>query len=168
VTTIDWIALGFAALTGLAGLRRGLIGTALSLAGLVAGGVVGARVAPQLLASGSHSRYSSLIALGGAVAGASLLQGFASLAGGFLRGGLRLLPPLRLADSLGGLVAGAAWGLALVWLVAAVAVQLPGHAKLRREVRQSRVVEHLNRIAPPREVLRFRASFTRLRALSGF
>src|SRR5262249_40610453 len=64
------------------------------------------------------------------------------------------IPPLRLLDSLGGLVAGAALGLALVWVLGAVALDLPGQSSLQREVRQSKVLQRLNRIAPPRKVLR--------------
>jgi uncharacterized membrane protein required for colicin V production len=167
VTTMDWVAVGFPALTALGGLRRGLIGTALLLAGFGVGSVVGARVAPHLLGGGGRSSYTSLVALGGALAGAVVLQAVATLAAHLVRGGLRLLPPLRLLDSLGGLLAGAALGFAFVWVVAAAVVQIPGHTKLRREVRHSQVVQRLNQIAPPRDVLRLRAGFSRLTAHFG-
>jgi len=157
VSRLDWIALGFAAFTALLGLRRGLLGTVLSFAGLVLGALAGARLGPQALARGAASPWAPLVALGGAGLGAVAFQAIASLAGGFLRGGLRLLPPLRVVDSLGGLLAGAAWGLALVWVTAAVALQLPKHSQLRRDVRHSEVVQRLNRIAPPRDVLRLKA-----------
>jgi uncharacterized membrane protein required for colicin V production len=142
----------------LAGLRRGLIRTVLSLAGLVAGAVAGARVAPHLLHHGAYSHYSALVGLGGGVAGAVLLQAAASIVGGFLRTGLRFAPPLRLLDSLGGLAAGAAWGLALAWVVGAVAVQIPGHPRWALEVHRSHVFHRLNEIAPPSDVLQLRAS----------
>jgi uncharacterized membrane protein required for colicin V production len=157
VSRLDWITLGFAGFTALLGLRRGLIGTALSFAGLVVGALVGARVGPHFLAKGNASPYAGLVALGGAALGAVALQALASLVGSFVRGGLRLMPPLRLVDSLGGLMVGAAWGLALVWVAAAVALQLPAHSQLRRDVRHSEVVQRLNRLAPPRDVLRLRA-----------
>ena len=157
MTTLDWIVVGFAALTALAGLRRGLIRTVLSLAGLAAGAVVGARVAPHLLHHAA-SHYAALVGLGGALTGAVLLQAVASIIGGFLRGGLRFAPPLRLLDSLGGLVAGAAWGLALAWVAGAVAVQIPGHHRWALDVRGSQVLRRLDKIAPPRDVLRLHAS----------
>src|SRR5512146_2844203 len=120
MTRLDWNILGFAAFTALMGFRRGLIVTLLSLAGLAVGALVGARVAPHFLSGGKHSEYTALIGLAGAVAGASILQVAATTVGGLLRSTLRLAPPLRLLDSLGGLVAGAAWGLALAWVVGAV------------------------------------------------
>jgi S1-C subfamily serine protease len=57
-------------------------------------------------------------------------------------------------DSLGGLAAGAALGLAIVWVAGAVLLQLPGQTKLRAEVQQSVILQRLNTIAPPRTVLR--------------
>ena len=57
-------------------------------------------------------------------------------------------------DSIGGLLAGAAIGFVVVWVLAAVVTQLPGQPKIRDEVLGSRIVQQLNRIAPPRSVLR--------------
>ena len=54
-TTVDWVALGIVAFCAVLGMRRGLIASALSLVGLVAGAYVGARVAPHLLHGGSTS-----------------------------------------------------------------------------------------------------------------
>jgi hypothetical protein len=154
VTTLDWVLLGFVALTALAGLRTGLVATLLSLAGLVAGAVVGARVAPGLVSRGVRAEYAALLALGGAVAGALLLRAAAGVIGSFVRGGLRLLPPLRVLDSLGGLAVGALWGLALVWVAGVVALELPGDASVRREVARSEVLQRLNELAPPPDLLK--------------
>ena len=150
----DWIALAVAALSALAGWRRGLVASALSLGGLVAGAYIGSRVAPQFLHRGSSSPYTPLAALVGAVIGAMVLQAVASMAGSVARGTLRVIPPLRVLDSIGGLVVGAALGLAFVWVVAAVALQLPGRPQIQDDVRASRIVQELNRIVPPRTVLR--------------
>jgi S1-C subfamily serine protease len=154
VTRVDWIALGIAALSALGGLRRGLIATALSLAGLAAGAVVGARLAPHLLHGGSSSPYTPLAGLVGAVVGAMIMQTAAGLAGASLRKALFVLPPLRMLDSVGGLIAGTAIGLVVVWVIAAVITQLPGRPKIRNEVLGSAIVQQLNRIAPPRSVLK--------------
>src|SRR5213083_1588286 len=139
MTRLDWIALGLVAIAALAGLRRGLVGTALSL-----GGVVGARVAPHFLHGGASSPYTPLAGLVGAVLGAMLLQAVGSMLGSLARGGLSVLPPLRALDSAGGLAAGAVWGLALVWVAGAVALQVPGQTSLRREVQRSEVLRRLN------------------------
>jgi S1-C subfamily serine protease len=166
VTTLDWIAVGFVALTALAGLRRGLIGTALSLAGLVGGAVIGDRVGPRLLTSGSHSPYLPLAALLGAVVGAVALRAAASILASFLRNGLRLVPPLHALDSIGGLAAGALFGLVVVWVIGAVALELPGEPTFRRLVQQSRVLSELNTIAPPNELLRALARYDDLPSLA--
>ena len=154
MTRADWIVLAIAALSALAGLKRGLIVTALSLGGLVAGAVIGARLAPHFLHNGASSPYTPLAGLAGALVGAALLQSVASIAGSFARGSLALIPPLRLLDSLGGLAAGAALGLAVVWVAGAVLLQLPGQTKVRDEVRGSLILQRLNAIVPPRTVLR--------------
>jgi uncharacterized membrane protein required for colicin V production len=154
VTRADWIAIAIIALSALGGLRRGLIGTVLSLAGLVAGAVLGARVAPHLLHDGAQSPYTSLVALIGALAGAGLLSAVFGVAASFARGGLHLLPPLRALDSLGGLVAGAAIGVALVWVIGAALLDIPGQSSLRHDVQRSAILRRLNRIAPPTSVLR--------------
>jgi len=158
MTTIDWVIVAFAAATAVAGFRRGLVGSALALAGLMLGAVIGARVAPHLLASGMKPKYPALVGLGGAVTGAALFHALAGLLSGTLRIGLRLAPPLRVLDSFGGLVAGAAWGLALVWVAGAVAVQFPGHPGWRRDARDSSVLHHLNLLAPPTDVLRLKTN----------
>lgn len=164
---MDWIAVGIAALSALSGLRRGLIATALSLAGLTAGAVIGGRLAPQFLHGGSSSPYTPLAALGGAIVGASIVQGIASLVGASLRRALFVLPPLRMLDSAGGLLAGAALGLVFVWVAAAVVLQLPGRTSFRDDVLQSRIVQELNRIAPPRTVLQAFARIDPFPSISG-
>src|SRR5438034_8535347 len=127
MTRLDWIIVGFTVFTALMGFRQGFVRSVLSLAGLAAGVVIGARLAPHLLASGAHSRYTALLGLVGALVGASVLRTAASSIGGMVRGPLRFAPALRLVDSLGGLAAGAAWGLVVAWATGAAAVQLPGH-----------------------------------------
>jgi uncharacterized membrane protein required for colicin V production len=154
VTNLDWIIVAIVVLSALGGFRRGLIRTGFWLVGLVGGAVIGARVAPHLLEAGTHSRYTAVIGLVGALIGVVIFQLLASVIAGMIRGGLRLLPPLRLLDSLGGLAVGAVWGLALCWVLGAVALQVPGHPKVRREVRQSKVLHRLNQVAPPHDVLR--------------
>ena len=154
MTRVDWIALAIIGLSALGGLRRGLIGTVLSLAGLVAGAFVGSRLAPHVLHGGASSPYTPLAGLTGAVVGALLLQTVASVAGSFARRSLFVVPPLRALDTMGGLAAGAALGLATVWVAGAVLLQLPGQTKLRQEVQGSKVLQRLNALAPPGDVLR--------------
>ena len=152
LTVVDWVALAVIAVSALGGWRRGLIASALSLVGLAAGAYVGSRVGRRLLENGAHSQWTAAASLLGALAGAVLLQSVASLAGSFIRGGLRLTP-FRLLDSLGGVVFGAATGVAFVWVASAAALLAPGQTQLRHEVQRSAIVRRLDEAAPPRRVL---------------
>jgi S1-C subfamily serine protease len=153
MTRLDWIVLGVVAFTALLGLWQGFTISLLSAGGVIAGGFIGARVAPHLLPEGAESPYTPLVALAGAAGFAMLLEIFGSSIGVAIR---RRLPtgPLRTADSVGGLAFGALAGLALVWIIAAVALQLPGQQQLRREVQRSAVLRELNELVPPQRALR--------------
>ena len=153
MTRLDWIVLGIVVVTALLGLWQGLVISALSAVGVIVGGVIGARVAPHLLPDGAESPYTPLVALLGAAGFAILFEIFGSSVGVAIR---RRLPagPLRTADSAGGFAFGAFAGLALVWIAAAVALQLPGQRELRQEVQSSTVLSGLNELVPPRRALR--------------
>ncbi|HZQ63939.1 MAG TPA: MarP family serine protease [Gaiellaceae bacterium] len=152
MTRVDWIALGLVALTGLIGLRKGLVASLLAITGIVLGAVLGARLAPHFLHGGSHSPYAPLVALAGAVICAAVLEAVGSMVGSFFRAGLRF-PPLRALDTAGGLVLGGAAGLALAWVFGAVALLLPGQRSLREDVQRSEVLRRLNDIVPPERLL---------------
>jgi S1-C subfamily serine protease len=165
-TAVDWIALALIGLTAFSGLRRGLVGSALSLAGLVAGAYVGSRAAPHLLHGGAGSPWTPLAGLAGAVAGALLVQTAAGIAASFIRGGLKLTP-FRLIDSVGGLVLGAATGVALVWVLGATALLIPGQTRLRQEVQRSTIVRRLDERVPPSRLLGFLARIDPFPSIAG-
>ena len=132
MSTFDWILVGFVALTALGGLGSGLVTSLLSLAGLIAGALVGASLSPDVLPGGIESDYTGVIGISGALVGAALGCALARFVGSFVRGGLRLLPPLRLLDSIGGAVLGAVFGFTLIWAGGAVAMQVTDEAKVRQ------------------------------------
>ncbi len=148
----DWIAIAIVLIAAVGGLRRGLVISAFSLVGLAAGAYIGSRVAPHVLPGGANSKWTPVAGLVGAVLGAVLFQFGALVAGSFIRGGLRLTP-LRLLDSAGGLLLGAAIGLAIVWVGASVALLSPGQTRLRQEVQRSAIVKQLDSALPPRTLL---------------
>ena len=152
MTGLDWIAVLFVAVVALGGARRGLIVSALSLAGVVGGGILGSRLAPTVLSRGSHSPYTPLVALGGAVFVAGFLEAVGVVAGSAIRQHLRL-KALRELDMLGGLALGAATGLALVWVAGAVILLIPGQANLRRDAQRSLILRRLNGLVSPRGLL---------------
>jgi S1-C subfamily serine protease len=152
VTRLDWIVLAVIVFTALLGLWQGFTIGVLSALGMIAGALIGARLAPHLLPDGAESPYTPLVALAGAAGFAILFELLGSTAGAAVR---RKLPEaLRTVDSVGGLAFGALGGLVLVWLIAAVALQLPGQEDLRREVQRSAVLRKLNELVPPRSALR--------------
>ena len=152
MTRVDWIAVAVIALAALNGLRRGLVGGAFSLAGIVAGAYLGAKLAPELL-SGTESAYTPLVALGGAVVLGVLLQSAGGMVGSSIRTSLFAVPPLRALDTIGGFVLGAVAGAAIVWVAGAVALHVPGQVQLREEVQQSRILGEINQRVPPSRLL---------------
>jgi S1-C subfamily serine protease len=152
VTKVDLIAIGFVALTAFIGWRKGLVATALSLAGIVFGAWLGSRIAPELLQGGSHSPYTPLAALAGAAVGAILFETLGTLAGSAARARFRE-PRLRSIDATGGIFLGAVAGLAVVWVLGAVALLLPGQTDLRRGAQGSALLQRLNRVVSPNDLL---------------
>jgi S1-C subfamily serine protease len=152
VTPVDWVALGLVLLAALGGAVQGLVWSGLSLAGLLAGAFLGGRLAPVLLSNGTHSRYAPVVALAAAVALAVAFEVAGSTVGAVIRGRQRARS-VRALDSAGGVVAGALIGFAIVWVLGAMALQLPGQTDLRRAVQRSYVLQQLNEIVPPRSLL---------------
>ncbi|HET7808796.1 MAG TPA: MarP family serine protease [Gaiellaceae bacterium] len=152
MTAVDWVALGLVLLAALGGAVQGLVWSGLSLAGLLAGAFVGGRLAPVLLTGGSGSRYAPVVALVAAVALAVAFEVVGSTIGGVIRSRERARS-VRTLDSAGGVFAGALIGLAIVWVLGVMALQLPGQANLRQAVQRSYVLQRLNDIVPPRSLL---------------
>jgi S1-C subfamily serine protease len=152
VTAVDWIAIAVVLVCAIGGWRRGLIASALSLAGIALGAYAGSRIAPHLLSGGSTSAWTPLAGLIGAFAGAALLQTVGSIAGSFVRGGLKLTP-FRFLDSAGGILFGTLTGLVIVWVAGATALLVPGQTAVRREVLRSEIVRHLNEAVSPARLL---------------
>lgn len=152
MTVIDWVALGLVLLAALGGAVQGLVWSGLSLAGLIAGAFLGGRLAPLVLANGSSSHYAPVVALIAAVTLAVAFEVLGSTIGGVIRSRQRTRG-VRALDSFGGVFAGALIGLGMVWVLGAMALQLPGQADLRRAVQRSYVIQQLNDIVPPRQLL---------------
>jgi uncharacterized membrane protein required for colicin V production len=166
MTKVDLIALGFVALTAFIGWKKGLLASALSVAGIVLGAWLGSRLAPSLLQGGHTSPYTPLAALAGAAVGAILLETLGTLAGTSLRSRIRR-PRLNTVDSFGGLALGAFAGLAIVWVLGAVALLLPGQADLRHGAQQSALLRRLNEVVSPEKVLNALARIDPFPAITG-
>lgn len=152
MTALDVTALVVVALAALLGMRRGLVGSLLSTAGIVGGAILGARVAPDVLFGGDESPYAPLAALTGALVGAVVLETVGTLVAAPLRRSLRL-SPLGPLDAAGGFLVGIAAGFAIVWVLGAVALHVPNASELRRSAQRSLVLRRLNAIVPPARLM---------------
>jgi S1-C subfamily serine protease len=153
VTRADWLAIAFVALSALLGWRKGLVGSAFSVVGIVAGAILGARLAPHLLADGDQSPYTPLVGLLGAAVGAIALEALGSIAARAIRTSMRAVPSLRFLDTSGGIALGAAAGITVVWVAGAVALNFPGQTELRRDAQRSLVLRQLNGLLPPERLM---------------
>src|SRR5438093_9111270 len=147
MTALDWIAIAIVLLAALGGLSQGFVWSGLSLAGLIVGAFVGGRLAPVLLSGGSKSPYAPVLALAGAATLAVTFEVVGSSLGASLRS--RESQPVRQLDSAVGVIVGAVVGLMVVWVLGAMALQLPGQTNLRQAVQRSAVLRRLNSIVPP-------------------
>jgi S1-C subfamily serine protease len=148
VSTLDWAIVAFAALLAGFGFRRGFIVGALSFVGFALGAFLGTRLGPLLLPRGSASPYAPAFGLIGALlAGAILASGLEGL--GFRLRRTLIVPGAGLLDGLFGAALGAALGLGIVWILAAVAAQTPAAGQLRADIQRSVILRELNQLLPP-------------------
>ena len=166
MTLVDWLAFAIVVLAALAGLHRGLVLSAFSLVGLALGAYIGARVAPHLLSGGAGSVWTPVAGLVGAVLGAGLLQMVAVFAGSRIRGGMRFTP-LRVLDSMGGLLLGIVTGLAIVWVCAAVVLLAPNRTGFRRDLQRSWIVHNLDTALPPQTLFHLLARIDPFPSITG-
>jgi hypothetical protein len=147
VTPLDWGIVVFTLLMAFWGYVQGLIVGALSLAGFAAGAVAGSRLGPLLLDEGSRSPYAPLFALTGALLLGGLLASGLEVLGFHLRH--RLGERFSVLDGIGGSVLVGCLGLALAWVVGAVALHTPGARDLREPIQRSAILKQLNSVLPP-------------------
>jgi S1-C subfamily serine protease len=151
VNLADVIAIAVVVLTAIGGVRRGLVTGALSLGGLFAGAIVGAHAVPGIV--GDLGGWTPLVALVGAALGGMLGQTVGLFVGHTARKSMLPLPPLRMLDSAGGVLLGAATGLALCWVAGAALLYMPGQSDLRRVAQQSSILSGLTEALPPERVM---------------
>jgi uncharacterized membrane protein required for colicin V production len=148
VTGLDWVIIGLVLLLALFGWAQGFVAGLLAFLGFAAGALLGTRGAPLVLSEGSHSPYAPVFALMGALlVGAVFAVGFEGL-GARVRRRFGDAPAFTAVDGVLGAALTAAVGLGVVWILGALAVS-GGSPDLRREVRQSQVLQELNTILPP-------------------
>jgi S1-C subfamily serine protease len=166
VTALDWIIVAFTVLMAVWGYMQGLVVGGLSLGGFIAGAFVGSRLGPLLLSGGSRSPYAPLFTLVGAVIVGGILASLLEVLGFRVR--RRMGKTLGQLDGIAGSVLVACFGLGLVWIAGAVALQTPGARHLRRDIQRSEILQALNDALPPSgSLLNALARFDPLPAING-
>ncbi len=166
MTGLDWIIVAFTLLMAVWGYMQGLVVGAMSLGGFIAGALLGSRVAPLLLSGGSRSPYAPLFTLVGAVVVGGVLASLLEALGFQLR--RRMGPRLGQLDGAAGAVLVACFGLGLVWVAGAVALQTPGARHLRHDIQRSKILRALNDALPPSgSLLNALARFDPLPSING-
>ena len=145
MTGLDWIIVGVVLLLAVFGWAQGFLAGALALAGFALGAWLGTRVAPLVLDDGRESPWAPAFGLVGALfAGGIFAAGFEGV-GARLRARLGS-PGAAAIDGALGAVLTACLGLAIAWVLGALALQRGGDA--RREVQRSAILGRLNTILP--------------------
>jgi hypothetical protein len=150
MTLVDLGILLFVISLAAVGWQRGLVASALPLAGFVGGAALGARVGPELLPDGAESSYAPLVSVLTGV----LLGAFLAVAVDGISRRLRsrmLGRPIGVLDGIGGSILLAALALLIVWGFGAVALHASGNGArdLRRAVQRSAILGVLNDALPP-------------------
>jgi len=146
--TIAIFAIAFLAI----GYERGLLASALPLAGFVVGAIIGGRLGPALLTEGGESPYAPLVTVVcGLLVGTAAAVVMEGVAEAISVRFLRRRGALGQIDGVAGAVLLGALGLLLAWAFGAAALNVPGPGDrgLRDELQQSRILGALNDILPP-------------------
>lgn len=159
---VDWVLLGAIVVFAWSGWRQGFVAGALSFAGFLGGGLLGAYLAPRVVDGASWSGGARVIAVGFIVlACAALGQGLTSYLGRELREGITW-KPARALDSVGGAALNVLALAVVAWIVASAAANLPDTG-LTQQIRSSSVLVGLDSLVPDP----VRNAFTGLRDLVG-
>jgi len=153
---LDLVLLAMAALSALAGFRRGLICSITSLVGFVIGAGIGIHVAPSI-ARGLLKAPTNGVAVDQAIGqrlvtllAVLFFAGLGSFAGQFVGGKIRALVALTVlgpVDRAGGAVVSVITVLALAWLFALTLAYAPTPA-LARQIHRSLVLQTIDRVVP--------------------
>jgi S1-C subfamily serine protease len=149
---VDVIIVIFAVALAVAGYERGLIASALPLAGFVLGALIGGRLGPALLAGGGESAYAPVVTvLAGLVLGVAMAVVAEGIAAAIRVRLLRRGAALGQLDGLGGALLLGALGLVLAWAFGAAVLNASstGSPDLRDALQRSRILGALNGILPP-------------------
>lgn len=145
MNVLDWLLVGIAVVAAISGWRQGLVAGVLSFAGFIAGAVVGAFVAPQVLGSfDGIVRFALAVLI--VLVGAGIGNALATYVGTWIRETVTWRP-VRFVDSVGGAAFGAASVALVAWIVASAALAVP-LGPVSTQVRGSAVLGEIDRTLP--------------------
>ena len=153
MSPFDLLLVAWVLVFGLSGFFRGFAAQVVSLVGVGAGIVVGAWLAPHLLADGANGAWVPLASLVGAAIGAFVAGLVTGRVAARAHATLAANPVSSAVDRAGGAAAGAVVGLALAWALAVLFLHQP-ELGLRQAVQRSAVLPALVRAVPPEPLLR--------------
>lgn len=162
---VDLLVIAWLVTTALVGLRRGLAGQLVALAGFAVGAVIGSRVAPLLLHGGDRSPWRPIVSLAGAVVCGLLVQAASTPLADRARFAMRT-GPLDVIDRAGGLLAGTLLGLLAVWMLAVAALHQPALG-MRQVVQRSAILPPLVADLPAGPLMDALQRFDRLPVIAG-
>lgn len=155
---LDIAIVVIAFLAGISGWRSGALGSLMSFIGVVLGAAAGVLLAPHLVShiDGTRAKTFATLFLILALVVVGVIA--ASVVGGAMRGAIRH-GGLRLVDSLVGVVLQVTVVLLAAWLMA-TPLMSSTQPSLAAAVRDSKVIQQVDRVAPPwiRDVVRSRLS----------
>lgn len=147
MSVLDLFIALFVVLVVARGARTGFLAGVFSLAGVVVGVSLGSRLAPFLLPENESAVFRAGITLATILAFAVLGDVIARAIGGSLRA--RLSGPASDAlDGVGGAALGLVLSLTLVWVIGVFTLQAPLLAGLHPSVKESHILQVLNRQMP--------------------
>jgi len=163
---LDLVLVVAALLFAVSGYRQGFVVGLLSFAGLLGGGVLGAKLAPGIAGTSLFERFPrAVVGLAVVLVAASIGQVLASVVGAALRRRLTWHQARRL-DAVGGAVISAVGLLLVAWLLGRAAAASP-YPSLSAQVRDSVVINAVDNVLPT-AVRRFFSSFRNLIDEGGF
>ena len=146
---LDVVLLCAVAVFAVSGYRQGFLVGVLSLVGFLGGGLLGARVAPELASVGPFDRVPTAVLGVVAVLVLALVgQLLATTVGGRLRARLTWRPA-RLLDALAGTAVSVTGLLLVAWLVGTAVASSP-YPLLSSQVRRSEVIARVDAVLPER------------------
>ncbi|MGH3341597.1 MAG: MarP family serine protease [Carbonactinosporaceae bacterium] len=165
MNVLDLLLLAAALSFALSGYRQGFIVGVLSFAGFLGGGIVGMLVLPQFLERFNDGPASSIVAIAVVLIAAMLGQVVATLVGGQIREYVTW-EPARFLDASAGAAVSAISMLLIAWIVGS-AVATASIPTLSRQVRDSQVLQEIDKVMPGDAATWFSA-FTRVLDRNGF